>query len=382
MRWASAAILAALALVGCGSKKEDKAQLHGSVTLGVLAPAERSGPLGVRAKDLMDGATMATHEINAKGGVLGRKLQLNVLDDACQPAIAYEAAKALGEGSGVAGVIGGMCDDAAQREVDVIDASNIPFLVTTASQDGLVSDKLNSTFQMNGTLYQQALSAVYWMNYRHAQRLAIVDDPSSESQTLAKDAIHLVDQAPKVVSVQTVKAGQTDLDVVAKAALVSKPDFIYWTGGPASGGALAKALHANGYTGTFTGSAASESPDFLKAGAPEGSFVTATATALNTPTAAGWRARFEQAYHRAPGLDAVQAYDSVRTLAHAIGRARSTDAAAVTKQIGELDVNLTNFLGVIRFAHDHTLLYDNRVILEVKNGAFTWKRSLRTDSLQ
>src|SRR4051794_26175480 len=218
----------------------------------------------------MDRATMAAHEINAKGGVLGRRLQLNVLDDACEPAIAYEAAKALGEGSGVAGVIGGMCDDAAQREVDVIDASSIPFLVTTATQDGLVSDKLNSTFQMNGTLYQQALSAVYWMNYRHAQRLAIVDDPSTESQTLARNAIHLVDQAPKVVSVQTVKAGQTDMDVVAKAALVAKPDFVYWTGGPASGGTLAKALHANGFKGTFTGSAASESPEFLRAGAPEG----------------------------------------------------------------------------------------------------------------
>jgi branched-chain amino acid transport system substrate-binding protein len=36
---------------------------------------------------------------------------------------------------------------------------------------------------------------------------------------------------------------------------------------------------------------------------------------------------------------------------------------------------------VVRFAHDHTLLYDNRVILKVKNGAFTWERSLRTDSL-
>jgi branched-chain amino acid transport system substrate-binding protein len=48
----------------------------------------------------------------------------------------------------------------------------------------------------------------------------------------------------------------------------------------------------------------------------------------------------------------------------------------------QLDVNLTNALGVIRFAHDHSLLYDNRVILEVKNGKLAWNRSLRTDSLQ
>jgi branched-chain amino acid transport system substrate-binding protein len=35
----------------------------------------------------------------------------------------------------------------------------------------------------------------------------------------------------------------------------------------------------------------------------------------------------------------------------------------------------------MRFARDHTLLYDNRVILKVKDGAFAWERSLRTDTL-
>ena len=46
-----------------------------------------------------------------------------------------------------------------------------------------------------------------------------------------------------------------------------------------------------------------------------------------------------------------------------------------------LDPDFVNSLGVVRFAGDHTLLYDNRVILKVKGGAFTWERSLRTDSL-
>ena len=43
--------------------------------------------------------------------------------------------------------------------------------------------------------------------------------------------------------------------------------------------------------------------------------------------------------------------------------------------------HFVNSLGVVRFAHDHTLLYDNRVILKVKDGKLTWDRSLRTDSL-
>ena len=69
------------------------------------------------------------------------------------------------------------------------------------------------------------------------------------------------------------------------------------------------------------------------------------------------------------------------------GECRATTAAilALAKAHG-LDANtymerLTNAMGVVRFAGDHTLLYDNRVILEGKDGKLTWKRSLRTDSL-
>ena len=322
----------------------------------------------------------------AGGGVLGHKLELNVLDDALRAGDRLRGGEGARRGQRRGRRDRRRCaTPRPQREVDVISASNIPFLVTSATRGrpGL-ADKLPTTFQMNGTLYQQALSAVFWMNYRRAQRLAVIDDPSPESQTLAKNAIRLVDETPKVVSLQTVKPGG-DLDTIAKAAILSKPNFIYWTGAPATGGALAKALHANGYTGTFTASAASESPAFLQAAGPdgaEGAFVTATSTAENTPTAADWRTRFQQRFHHAPGLDALQAYDAVRTLVHATDRAHGTDATAVARQMSAIDVKFTTFLGVMRFAHDHTLLYDNRVILQVRKGAFTWKRSLRTDPVQ
>lgn len=388
-RGAALVAIAALAVAagGCGGggKGKDSPKLHGTVTLGVLAPVEHAGPLGARGRDTMNGARMAVNEINAAGGVLGRKLQLTTIDDACDPQIGYEAAKALGDGSGVDGVIGGLCDAAAAREVGVVDASGLPFLVTAATSDDLAKQPLQSTYLMNGTVYQQALSAVFWMNYQRAQRLAVIDDAGAGSQQLAKEAIRLVDETPKLVSLQTVPRGTEDLTTIAAAAVASKPNFIYWTGAPATGGALVKALRAAGYKGTFTASAASESPAFLRAAGPdgaEGAYVTATATGENTPTAAKWLARFEATYKHPPGLDALQSYDAVRTLAHALTKAKSTDGAKVSAQIAKLDVHFTNALGVVRFAGDHTLLYDNRIILQVRHDAFTFKRSLRTDSLQ
>jgi branched-chain amino acid transport system substrate-binding protein len=378
---------------GCGgshkapaaAKAKAAVATHGAVTFGVLAPVERKGPIGDRGRDLVDGAKMAAAQVNAAGGLLGRKLELDVVDDACVPEVAYEAAKTFGEGSGVAGVVGGACNGAAAREVPIVDSAGMPFLVTTANAASLITSDLTNTYFMNGTIYEQALSAVFWMNYQQAQRLAVVDDTTADSQALAKNAIKLVDEAPKLVSLQTVKPDQTDMDVVAKAAVLSKPNFIYWTGSAKGGGALAKALKSAGYTGTFTASAASESPDFLLAAGPggaDGAYITATSTAQNTPTAAKWLAQFKTQYGHTPGLDAVQAYDAVRTLAQTIKQGKSTDDKTMLDQLMNLNTSFTNFLGVVRFSRDHTLLYDNRIILQVKNDKFTWKRSLRTDSLQ
>jgi branched-chain amino acid transport system substrate-binding protein len=381
---AALVLAAGLAAGGCGGKKKaEEPGLKGTVQIGILAPVEREGALGVRAKDMTDGAQLAVDELNRDGGVLGRKVELQVVDDACDARVAYEAAKAFMSDGDVAGVVGGMCDAAAEREIPVIDSTGLPFLITAATQNGLVSEDLQSTFAMTGTVYQQALSSVFWMNYKDAQRLAVVQDDSAESKAMAREAIALVDNAPKLVSLQTVEPGGQSMKTIAAAAVASKPNFILWTGGAEQGGELVKALRDGGYKGTFSATAGSEAPEFLSAAgkAGEGAFVTATATASNTPMAQKWGASFNARYKRAPGFDAQQAYDSVRTIAHAVQKAKTTDGPKVVKAMTTLDQNFVNALGVVRFAHDHTLLYDNRVILKVKNGAFTWERSLRTDSL-
>ena len=128
-----------------------------------------------------------------------------------------------------------MCEEVAAREASVIDSSGVPFLVTTAIGDDIEVSKLKSTYLMNGTIYQQALSAVYWMNYRSAQRLALVGERSPESKALTKNVIDLIDQTPELLSLQELPVGQTDMETVAKAALRSKPDFVLWTGSAASG---------------------------------------------------------------------------------------------------------------------------------------------------
>jgi branched-chain amino acid transport system substrate-binding protein len=360
--------------------RQDAAALEGEVSFGVLAPLSGAGDLAARGQDLLDGATMAADEINANGGVLGRKVVLTSLDDACDERVAYEAAKSLAN-TGVVGVVGGVCDESTAKEVPVIEAAGIPYLVSVANGKELITPDVMSTYLTTGTPYQQGLSAVHWMGYRSAQRLALLSESTPESKELASEVVNGLDATPRLVSVQNVAATEPDLASAVRVALAAKPDFVLWTGAAAPGGELVKVLRAAGYKGTFTCTTACDSPDFLEAAgaAAEGAFVTATPTPQNIPIADKWKARFEAAFKHDPGLEALQAYDGIRALAQATKQAGALDGAAIAANVTQLGEDFTTFLGTLRFARDHTMIYDNRLVLVVKNGAFTFERSLRTD---
>src|SRR5262249_16542473 len=154
VRRGAIAIALMAVVAGCGGKDNKAAEqpkLSGTVTIGVLAPTERQGELGGRGKDLTDGVRMAGDELNAKGGVLGHRVQTEIVDDACDPQVAYEAAKTFITDGGIAGVVGGMCDGAAEHEVPVLDGT-VPFMVTAATADDIVNTDTQSTFLMNGTI--------------------------------------------------------------------------------------------------------------------------------------------------------------------------------------------------------------------------------------
>jgi len=63
------AVLAGLVIGGCGGKKKaETPELKGTIAFGVLAPTEREGELGVRAKDLTDGAQLAVGDLTSESG--------------------------------------------------------------------------------------------------------------------------------------------------------------------------------------------------------------------------------------------------------------------------------------------------------------------------
>ncbi|WP_066948116.1 branched-chain amino acid ABC transporter substrate-binding protein [Microtetraspora fusca] len=385
IRWLVPLALTVLTLPaagGCSSGGATPAAPRGDIAFGVIAPL--SGPESARGQDLVDGAQMAANDLNVRGGVIGLHVSLVTVDDECLDDSGKEAAKRLHLTESVAGAIGGVCDDAAEAAARVLGGNGVPFLITSANSPTSVSAEDTPTaYLTNGTPYQEALATVHWMAYNTAQRLAVIADDTPQSAYLVKQVISVASPVPKVVSKQTLTAGRQDIAAAAATALAADPDVVYWAGSAQESGRLAAALRKAGYKGMYIASAQSESPDFLSAAGTdgaEGAYVIATASPQNLPAAEAWTKRFTKAFGRAPGRDALQAYDALRALGQAVTQTGKVDRALNSEQLTKLEDTFTTFMGALRFAPDHTVKYDNHLVLTVKSGAFTLANMLRPDN--
>ncbi|MFJ8581046.1 branched-chain amino acid ABC transporter substrate-binding protein [Micromonospora sp. NPDC093277] len=384
-RWLAPLALTVLtlpAVTACTSADDKPAAPRGEIAFGVLAPL--SGPDKARGQDLVEGARMAVDDLNVRGGIIGLHVSLVPVDDECLDDGGKEAAKQLHLTESVAGALGGVCDGAAEAAARVLGGNGLPFLITSANAPTLVSAEDTPTaYLTNGTPYQEALATVHWMAYHASQRLAVIADDTPESGYLVNQVISVSSPVPKVVSKQTLPAGKRDLAAAATTALAANPDVVYWAGPAQESGQLAAALRKAGYKGKYIASAASESPDFLSAAGKdgaEGAYVITTASPQNLPAAAAWTNRFAKAFGHAPGRDALQAYDALRALGQAVTQTGKVDPALNSEQLANLEDSFTTFLGELRFAPDHTVKYDNHLVLTVKSGAFTVADTLRSDN--
>ena len=240
-------------LAGCGngvlSGSNDKSNSSGPITLGMVAPM--SGSSAAIGPYMKNGAQLAVDELNAKGGVDGRKLKLEVQDGACDAKTAAAAANKL-VSQEVDISVGGYCSGATLPTLPIFNKAGIPMLIPAANSPELVDQHLDNVFLINGTGVQQAATAVKYMDKLGVKRVATMDDNTSYSVDITKRvAADLQKQSsgPALVHHESVTAGENDYSANVNAVVKSNPDFVYWTGYYQEGGLIIHQLRQAGYRG-------------------------------------------------------------------------------------------------------------------------------------
>jgi len=370
-----AALATALLTSACGGGLLDSGgeeeSTDGPITLGMVVPM--SGSSSAIGPYMQNGAQLAINEINADGGVLGRDLELQVEDEACDPQSAVAAANKL-VSDGVAVSVGGYCSGATLPTLPIFEDAGIPMIIPAANSDELVDQELPNVFLINGTGSQQADAAEAFIESEGASEVALVNDNTSYSVNIAEATRDRLEDGgvAEVAAFESVTPGESDYSANVNAILSASPDFVYWTGYYQEGGLLVRQLRQAGYTGDIMvadGSVDASLVEIAGADLAEGVYATMTQTPDTIEGAETWIQDYTDEFGEAPGPYSTQAYDAVRVAAQAIEDAGSTDGEELISALEGID-GLDLFSGPLEFTDEHTLSSGGFVILQVQGGTF------------
>jgi branched-chain amino acid transport system substrate-binding protein len=103
--------------------------------LRIGCPLPLTGPFAALAADMQRGAVLAADEVNAKGGVMGRKVEVLFRDDQLKPAIGAQRTKELIENERVQFVIGGLAAHVQMAINEQTKKSKVLYISTSQSDE-------------------------------------------------------------------------------------------------------------------------------------------------------------------------------------------------------------------------------------------------------
>jgi len=133
-----------------------------------------TGPGYLYGKLPMNGIEVVFDEVNAAGGINGRKLQLVREDDRCDPAAAIGAVKKLVSEDNVFALIGGGCSNATFAAREVLDQAKIPLIVMASVHDGITTPVAPAIFSTALTSTLESQAQLEYAISQNAKRIAVV----------------------------------------------------------------------------------------------------------------------------------------------------------------------------------------------------------------
>ena len=294
------------------------------------------------------GMELAVDEINASGGLLGRKVELVIRDDNANPGEAVRAAEELLSREKVDVLMGGFLSNIGLALTDFAKQKKTFFLAGEPLTDKIVwADGNRYTFRLRPSTYMQVAMLTPGMAAMKKKRWALVYPNYEYGQSAAETFKKLLKAAqPDVefVAEQATPLGKVDAGSVVQALADAKPDAIF---NVLFGADLAKFVREGNTRGLFKSiSVASlltgepEYMDPLKDDAPNGWLVTGYPWyGIKTPAHDAFLKAYEAKFKDYPRLGSVVGYSAIKSIAAGVKKAGSTDTDKMVAAFSGLQVD-------------------------------------------
>lgn len=280
------------------------------------------------------GWQLAVEEINAAGGINGKKLVVISKDDGGKPADAQTAANELVSSEGVAMLTGTFLSNIGLAVSDFANQKKVFFLAAEPLTDAVTWAKGNKyTFRLRPSNYMQAAMLVEAASKLPAKRWATIAPNYEYGQSAVAVFKKLMsEKRPDIqwVDEQWPPQGKIDAGPVVQAVAQANPEAILnVTFGPD----LVKLVREGNTRGLFKGRAVvsfltgePEYLDPLKDETPEGWIVTGYPWySIKTPEHDAFLKAYQAKYNDYPRLGSIVGYQTIKAAAAILAKAGSTD---------------------------------------------------------
>jgi branched-chain amino acid transport system substrate-binding protein len=345
------------------------AQAAGTIKIGVAGPL--TGDQATLGQELKNGVTIAAEEWNAKGGLLGQKIEIVWGDDQHDPKQAVAVANKF-VNEGVVGVIGHFNSSCSIPASTIYRDGKVIQLTPASTNPRFTERGLWNVFRVCGRDDQQGgVAANFIVKTLKKKKVAILHDKTTYGQGLADETVKALELAKvKPVYYGNITQGDKDYRSVLTALRQHDPEVLFYGGIYPEAILLTKQMRELGMKTIFIsgdGVWAKEFPE-IAGKAAEGAFVTFTPDQTKIKEAQEVIRRHKEKFGTAVGAYTVYSYVAGVLLFEAIASTGSTDSVIIADYIKR--TKWKTALGPIQFDKKGDVLVSPYIVWEVRDGKF------------
>ena len=321
-----------------------------TIKLGVAGP--HSGDLASYGIPTIKAAELVVKDINAKGGVMGKQVELVVEDDVCKPEVATNTAtKLVGEGVNV--VLGHICSGATKAALGIYKDSKIVVMSPSATNPALTQsgDYPNFYRTIASDDAQARLEVDFVLDILGVSKIAVLHDKGDYGKGLAEFAKGFLeaDSRAEVTLYEGVTPGAMDYSAIVQKIKRSGAEAVIFGGYHPEASKIVTQMRKKKMSIPFISDDGVKDDTFIKVAGKyaEGVYATGPMDVSSNPMAVAANEAHKATYGEDPGAFFLNAYAAALALLNAIEQSGSTDYDAISKSL-QMDLVDTP-LGKIKF---------------------------------
>ena len=325
------AVLAVLLLLFAGAAfaAED------TIKIGMLAPL--TGFAAADGFSVQQSVQIAAEKLNAEGGLLGKKVELVVYDDAADPKQAVPLAHKLIDQDKVVAFVGGSYSLPSRAVAPLFDDNEIPYVAAYAIHPDITAGDYTFRNGFLGTV-EGKVAAYTATELLKAKKVALIVSDNDFGTTLADGFKTYLKKHPEIelVSHQTYPGSEKDFKPYLSKLKTVNPDVVFFSGYYFQSGPAMKQAKEMNLNLTFIGEQGSDSPKTAEiAGEAAEGFI--ILTNLNRddprPMVQDFLKTYRERTKIEPDMVGASAYDAFMLIVDAMERAKSTEGPAIQKAL-------------------------------------------------